>query len=693
MLVDEWSERTEHRLYCIYGLDSARVPQQFEGRFFGDVYDLGRYRGHYYAARGATPGVIAEVAFGPDDLEVPETEPGTFGAGRLVVAACPSSGYVLIVEVVTCASLEELPNVTAATCFHREDVRLRGETLLAAVTSAGAAIGAARSLTLGRDVHQLWLLSDQAAVAVVQDDPDALDPAFDLENLLAIVYRSRSPQRSGRHSLRFPNELNRATGSLACHARGVTVAARQARHTEHAMALTATQLVASLGRLRQIRRGTAEALRTLRDPRLHALSLDAQRRQFAELAADATGLEVDLSFGVEANLDSVLVPEIVLESYRDSLATAMGLPNGLEATSHMLSRLAGALRSTEQKIVSEAKERDETRSARISAAVAYATVVALPIGLFFAYFAIPDRAKTRTSLLDFHRYWGIYLLLAVLLFLGSGAVYGLTVARQWRRRRRQGSVMRQVRISAHRVGAGDTLPTLEAFRLAAESGVELVEFDVRRTRDGVLVVSHDPRTGSGARIEDVDAATWAAAAPGEVVRMKDVLPLLRNRAIAHVDLKERGYEADVVKLCIAELGVDGFVITSLEDDSIARIKEDYPEVKAALSLGRDLDGKSLGEKLRVRFSELFPERRLRECRADAVAVHYRLAGLRVRRACARLGMPIMVWTVNKPSAISKLLRCEDVDVVITDRPADAMRLRQAVPAQRAGAGEPERATV
>src|SRR5436305_5677398 len=48
-------------------------------------------------------------------------------------------------------------------------------------------------------------------------------------------------------------------------------------------------------------------------------------------------------------------------------------------------------------------------------------------------------------------------------------------------------------VLAHR-GASRRAPenTIEAFRLARELGADGVELDVRRTSDGVLVLSHDP---------------------------------------------------------------------------------------------------------------------------------------------------------------------------------------------------------
>ncbi len=48
------------------------------------------------------------------------------------------------------------------------------------------------------------------------------------------------------------------------------------------------------------------------------------------------------------------------------------------------------------------------------------------------------------------------------------------------------------KIIAHRGASGSGVEnTLESFEKAIELGVDMVEFDVRRTHDGVLIVYHD----------------------------------------------------------------------------------------------------------------------------------------------------------------------------------------------------------
>jgi glycerophosphoryl diester phosphodiesterase len=59
---------------------------------------------------------------------------------------------------------------------------------------------------------------------------------------------------------------------------------------------------------------------------------------------------------------------------------------------------------------------------------------------------------------------------------------------------------RRPAVSAHRGGSERAdAATWAAYEDAIRSGAEYVEFDVRRTADGVFVVHHDPRAGPGSR--------------------------------------------------------------------------------------------------------------------------------------------------------------------------------------------------
>ncbi len=61
--------------------------------------------------------------------------------------------------------------------------------------------------------------------------------------------------------------------------------------------------------------------------------------------------------------------------------------------------------------------------------------------------------------------------------------------------------------------------TIEAFELAVAMGVDGIELDVRRSRDGCLVVHHDARLESGAAIIDIDRRDL----PGHIPDLHDAL--------------------------------------------------------------------------------------------------------------------------------------------------------------------------
>ncbi|MFB7929848.1 MULTISPECIES: glycerophosphodiester phosphodiesterase family protein [Streptomyces] len=232
-------------------------------------------------------------------------------------------------------------------------------------------------------------------------------------------------------------------------------------------------------------------------------------------------------------------------------------------------------------------------------------------------------------------------------------------------------------VSAHRGGSERAdAATWEAYKDALESGAEYVEFDIRRTADGVLVVYHDPRVGpTGPPLSRLTHAELSERAGYDVPVVDEVMALIAGRLVAHLDLKEVGYEQEVVDRAVALLGVDGLVVTTLEDRSLAAVTRAFPGVRTALSLGRDRKDLALSRLPGTRLSELFPARRIRACGAHGVAVHQRLARTTVLREATRRGLFTMVWTVNDDTLMRAFLAHPRVDVLVTDRPRRAVALR------------------
>ncbi|MEV6168478.1 glycerophosphodiester phosphodiesterase family protein [Streptomyces sp. NPDC051954] len=236
---------------------------------------------------------------------------------------------------------------------------------------------------------------------------------------------------------------------------------------------------------------------------------------------------------------------------------------------------------------------------------------------------------------------------------------------------------RRPAVSAHKGGSElAAAATWEAYEDAIASGAEYVEFDIRRTADGVFVVYHDPRVDhTGPLLSRITHAELSERAGYAVPVVDDVMALIAGKLIGHLDLKEVGEEREVIDRAVALLGEDGFVATTLEDRSVAAISQAFPGVRTALSLGRNRKELGWARLPMTRLGELFPMRRVRACGARGVAVHQRLARANVLREAARNGLFTMVWTVNDDDLLQTFLGDPRVDVLITDRPRRAVALR------------------
>ena len=232
-------------------------------------------------------------------------------------------------------------------------------------------------------------------------------------------------------------------------------------------------------------------------------------------------------------------------------------------------------------------------------------------------------------------------------------------------------------VSAHR-GGGETHPpaTYGAYLDAVASGAEFAELDLRRLADGTVVVFHDEHVAPGGpALARLDYRDLCVAAGYEVPRAADVLRILSDGGLgAHLDLKEVGYEAEVVEVAERIVG-DRYVATTLEDPSVRAIAERYPHARTALSLGRDVAGLTAEQADAVRTSELLPAARLRDCGARGIAVHHELALRGLLDLAAARGLEAWVWTVDDEALMGGFLADPRVTARVTNRPRRAAALR------------------
>lgn len=238
--------------------------------------------------------------------------------------------------------------------------------------------------------------------------------------------------------------------------------------------------------------------------------------------------------------------------------------------------------------------------------------------------------------------------------------------------------MTRILLSAHKGGPeeGYVPNSLAAATAVRDSGVDLIEFDVRITQDDQFVTLHDEAVlvdGVMRPVGQLPAAAVLRYAEGACL-LKDMLMAVKDHAVAHVDLKNTRLEVEVVDLCESILGRHGFIITTLEDESVRKIRQARPAVQVALSLGRDTRGLPWLRAMNIRRSEIFPARRVASCQPTMLAVSYKLARFGVLRWAKRHQLPVLLWTMNSPDLIEKAWANPYIWAFTTNYPREALLL-------------------
>lgn len=205
--------------------------------------------------------------------------------------------------------------------------------------------------------------------------------------------------------------------------------------------------------------------------------------------------------------------------------------------------------------------------------------------------------------------------------------------------------------------------TMEAFQIAIDMKIKMVEFDVRKTKDGKIIVFHNDHIQ---KIK-LNSLTYEALCEQTILEQyhpplfEDVLKTCTGKIMLDIELKEEGYEAEVLDLLKKYYKPDLYIITSFLDCVIKKVKHLNPAIKVGLLIG--LEKASPIQRL----SEFFPVRRLKNTKADFLVANYRLVTPWLIRHCKKHGYDIYVWTVNVDGIYSKLIR-RKVSGIITDFP-------------------------
>lgn len=212
-------------------------------------------------------------------------------------------------------------------------------------------------------------------------------------------------------------------------------------------------------------------------------------------------------------------------------------------------------------------------------------------------------------------------------------------------------------IISHR-GAHQKLPenSIPAFLRAIELGAEAIELDVHATRDGEVVVHHDPVVrsphGASAEISEValpDLKRFPLAGGVEIPALRAVLDAIGSRATVYVEIKGRNIEPLVVRT-VRESDAT-CAIHSFDHRAIKNVKAIFPAIATGvLEASRHVDP---ADSLIATGS--------RDLWQEVSSIDEELV-LRAHAVNAR----VIAWTANDPDQWKTLARW-GVDGICTDR--------------------------
>lgn len=215
-------------------------------------------------------------------------------------------------------------------------------------------------------------------------------------------------------------------------------------------------------------------------------------------------------------------------------------------------------------------------------------------------------------------------------------------------------------VIAHRGDSDNALEnSLDAIRRAVSISVDMIEIDIRRSRDGALFVMHDRETGRTAEENiDIERATAEEVSRvrlrnGEPIpTLDDVLGLVAGKVTLNIEIKSKG-AGELVARHILSSGYAGELLISAFHER---------ELRAVRSVAPDIPTAGI--------FDVFLFRKVAGYRAKGyrtVCLHKKAATLELIAACRDAGMKAYVWTVDDEDEMKRFIAW-GVDGVFTNRP-------------------------
>ncbi|MCP8310974.1 MAG: hypothetical protein L6N94_05695 [Candidatus Methylarchaceae archaeon HK01M] len=221
-------------------------------------------------------------------------------------------------------------------------------------------------------------------------------------------------------------------------------------------------------------------------------------------------------------------------------------------------------------------------------------------------------------------------------------------------------------IIAHR-GASSYEPenTLRAIERALDVRADMIEVDVRSSKDGQIVVIHDgsvDRTTNGkGHVKDLtlEELKKLDAGKGEKIpTLKEVIDYVRQKVILVIEIKVTNIERSVAKIIEREGIARGAIITSFFHPIVKKVKEANPIIKTGVIF---------------KCHPIRPPELALSAHAEVLFPEYKYVSQEMVEEAHKYDLEVYPWTVDDLDKMNYFNKI-GVDGIVTNKP-DILRLR------------------
>lgn len=206
--------------------------------------------------------------------------------------------------------------------------------------------------------------------------------------------------------------------------------------------------------------------------------------------------------------------------------------------------------------------------------------------------------------------------------------------------------------------------TIKSFSKAIDCNIDMIETDLRRTADKVMLLFHDSRINGKYinRISYKEVLEESAKKGYVVPTLEELLELCKGNIKLNLELKEEGYEKEAVEQVLRYLDAKDIVLSSFSKTSVEEVKKNFP----MLSVGLLIEG----------ILPVIFKRAWSRSSADFMIPNHNLFSLGINRYLKKYGFHAFTWTVNNKRKMKSLLLNPRVKGIISNLPDLLLKTRQ-----------------